>query len=99
MTGQETRQPGDDYARMNGHAAVSEKELREWAGSRTTYLRIAAALARQITEKGWDSWHTVPANSDLARVWDCSPDTAIRAKRLLRAYGVLVYERRAYYVA
>lgn len=63
------------------------------------YLRIAAALARQITDKGWNSWHPVPANSELARAWDCSPDTAVRAKSVLKARGVLVYEKRMYYVA
>lgn len=97
MTMQETRPPGKADPRAG--AAVPEKELSEWAGSRSIYLRIAAALARRITEEGWDSWRPVPVNPELARIWDCSPDTAARAKRLLRERGVLVCENRAYYVA
>ena len=89
----------EEDAPVGGNAGVPEKELTEWAESRRTDLRIAAALARQITEQGWRSWHPVPVNSELARVWDCSPDTAGRAKRLLRERGVLVYESRTYYVA
>ena len=99
MTHPEARPPPGDDARTSGNAGVSEQELREWAGSCIIYLRIAAALATQITEKNWPSWHPVPENSELAQVWDCSPDTAARAKRLLSAHGVLVYENRAYYVA
>lgn len=99
MTNPESRTPAGDDARTSSNAGVSEQELREWAGSCIIYLPIAAALARQITEKNWPSWHPVQDNSELAQAWDCSPDTAARAERLLSAHGVLVYENRAYYVA
>lgn len=98
MTIQESR-PAADSAQVGVNSPVPERELSEWAASRTIYLRIAAALIKQITEESWHSWHPVPENSVLARVWDCSPETALRAKQVLRARGVLVYEKRAYYVA
>jgi DNA-binding GntR family transcriptional regulator len=60
--------------------------------------QIAAHLARKILSGSLRAYAGLPSNESLAREWDTSERTAIRAKELLAEYGLLRKENGIYYV-
>jgi DNA-binding GntR family transcriptional regulator len=63
--------------------AVSAGEILEWKYAGTVTKRIAAYMATQITSGDLGRFSELPDTPELAKQWDVTPRTVIRAKRLL----------------
>jgi DNA-binding GntR family transcriptional regulator len=68
---------------------MDEKTIEEWAKSRYMAERVAAGLARRIRSGRYRKYEQLPPNYGVAREYDVSIATLIRAKRLLAEHDVL----------
>jgi DNA-binding GntR family transcriptional regulator len=68
---------------------LSDDEIIEWAYSRSIASQIAAELANSIRSGKLARWADLPDNDELARRWDTSMRTVLRAKKLLSDKGLI----------
>jgi DNA-binding GntR family transcriptional regulator len=68
---------------------LSDDEIIEWAYSRNIANQIAADLANKIRSGKLNRWDDLPDNDELARMWDTSMRTVLRAKKLLSDKGLI----------
>lgn len=68
---------------------LSDQEIIEWKHDRSMAKNIAADLATTIRSGRLRPWDPLPDNYDLARKWDASTSTVLRAKKMLYVRGLL----------
>lgn len=79
--------------------ADTDTLIKQWEASRYPVHKAAAGITRMITEKKMQRYAELPLNSVLADQYDASENTITAAKKLLRYYGILILDKRRYYVA
>lgn len=77
---------------------LTPAQISAWEATGQATKKIAAHLARKILSGTLRAYAALPSNESLAREWDASERTAIRAKELLAGYGLLRKENGTYYV-
>jgi DNA-binding GntR family transcriptional regulator len=77
---------------------LTSAEIGVWEVKGGVTEQIAAHLARRILSGRLRAYAGLPSNESLAREWDASERTAVRAKELLAGYGLLRKESGTYYV-
>jgi hypothetical protein len=78
-------------------AGVADAEIVLWSRDAAVRLRIAARLAREVTDGKYKDWR--PSGSDLADEYDVSPSTANRARHLLADRGLIRREGNSWFAA
>ena len=77
--------------------ADTESLIREWETSGNAAQIAAAGIARKIAGK--KRYDELPLNSALSAEYDVSERTVTSAKSILREHGILILEKRRYFVA
>lgn len=79
-------------------STLTPAQISAWEATGQATKQIAAHLARKILSGTLRAYAGLSANESLAREWDTSERTAIRAKELLAEYGLLRKGNGIYYV-